>query len=111
GYAKSENLDNKALIKENYMGIRPAPGYPACPDHTEKVKLFDLLEAEKHTGVSLTESLAMNPVSSVCGWYFSHPESLYFGISKIGNDQVKKLAKQKSMEVDTLKKWLSPYLR
>ena len=111
GYAKDENLDSKALIKENYMGIRPAPGYPACPDHTEKVKLFELLEAEKNTGVSLTESLAMNPVSSVCGWYFSHPESQYFGISTIGNDQIKKLAQQKKMPVDVLQKWLSPYLK
>jgi len=111
GYAKDENLDNKALIKENYMGIRPAPGYPACPDHTEKIKLFELLEAEKHTGVSLTESLAMYPVSSICGWYFSHPESKYFGINKIGMDQVEKLAEQKNMSKDELTKWLNPYLK
>ena len=111
GYAKDENLDNKDLIKENYLGIRPAPGYPSCPDHTEKIKLFELLDAEKLTGVSLTESLAMYPVSSVCGWYFAHPESQYFGISKIGNDQVEKLAKQKNMEVEILKKWLNPYLK
>jgi len=111
GYAKDEKLDNKALIKENYLGIRPAPGYPACPDHTEKITLFELLEAEKHTGVELTESLAMNPVSSVCGWYFSHPESQYFGISRVGNDQIKKLSKQKNMPVSELKKWLSPYLK
>ena len=111
GYVKDEELDNKALIKENYVGIRPAPGYPACPDHTEKIKLFELLEAEKYTGVTLTESLAMYPVSSVCGWYFSHPESQYFGISRIGNDQLEKLAKQKNMSIDVLRKWLSPYIK
>jgi 5-methyltetrahydrofolate--homocysteine methyltransferase len=111
GYAKDENLENKELIGENYKGIRPAPGYPACPDHTEKIKLFQLLEAEKNTGVTLTESLAMQPVSSVCGWYFAHPQAKYFGINKIGLDQVEKLAKQKNMPIDELKKWLNPYLR
>ncbi len=83
GYDKDEHLTNEELIKESYKGIRPAPGYPACPDHTEKIKLFNLLNATENAGIQLTESLAMYPASSVCGWYFSHPESKYFGIGKI----------------------------
>jgi len=110
GYAKDEKLGSEEIIHENYIGIRPAPGYPACPDHTEKTKLFDLLEAEKNTGVTLTESLAMNPVSSVCGWYFAHPASRYFGISRIGQDQLTSLAKRKNIDKKVLKKWLNPYL-
>jgi 5-methyltetrahydrofolate--homocysteine methyltransferase len=94
GYAANENLDNEALIAEKYQGIRPAPGYPACPDHTEKLNLFKWLDAESATGVSLTESLAMYPASSVCGWYFSHPESKYFGIVKIGADQLQDFAQR-----------------
>src|SRR6187397_3114728 len=86
-YAKDENLSNEELIKENYKGIRPAPGYPACPDHTEKIKLFDLLNAQENIGVELTESLAMNPPASVCGWYIAHPQSHYFGVGKIMQDQ------------------------
>ena len=87
GYEKEENLSNEQLIKEEYKGIRPAPGYPACPDHTEKYKLFDLLGSEEATGIQLTESLAMYPAASVCGWYFSHPQSQYFGVGKIQRDQ------------------------
>ncbi len=110
GYSVSEAFSNEELIREQYRGIRPAPGYPACPDHTEKRKLFDLLAAEAHTGVSLTESYAMLPAASVSGWYFSHPESAYFGIGKIQKDQVKDLAKRKAMPVSELERWLSPVL-
>ena len=85
---RTNTLSNEQLIKEEYKGIRPAPGYPACPDHTEKYKLFDLLGGEKNTGITLTESLAMYPASSVCGWYFANPESKYFGIGKINKEQV-----------------------
>ncbi len=111
GYAKNETLDNDSLIREEYKGIRPAPGYPACPDHTEKIGLFRLLEAEERTGVSLTDSLAMYPAASVSGWYFAHPESRYFGVGKITNEQVKSLAERKGMDVDTMEKWLSPNLQ
>lgn len=110
GYMKDENLSNDELIKEQYSGIRPAPGYPACPDHTEKYKLFDLLDATKNTGIVLTESLAMFPASSVCGWYFAHPESKYFGIGKIEKDQVEDYAGRKNMPVDEIEKWLRPVL-
>lgn len=110
GYAKNEDLDNNALIKEKYQGIRPAPGYPACPDHTEKPTLFDLLHAEKNTGVSLTESYAMLPAASVCGWYFSHPQSRYFGVGKIKKDQVDDLAQRKGIAMDKMERWLSPNL-
>ena len=82
GYEKDETLTNEQLIKEEYKGIRPAPGYPACPDHTEKIKLFALLDATENIGIELTESLAMNPPASVCGWYIAHPQSHYFGIGK-----------------------------
>lgn len=110
GYAADETLNNEALIKEQYQGIRPAPGYPACPDHTEKATLFELLNAEQHTGVSLTESFAMFPSASVSGWYFAHPESKYFGLGKVEKDQVKDLAERKGMPVDTLERWLAPNL-
>ncbi|WP_089935455.1 methionine synthase [Candidatus Entotheonella palauensis] len=110
GYSGAETLSNEELIREQYRGIRPAPGYPACPDHTEKRKLFDLLSAEVHTGVSLTESYAMLPAASVSGWYFSHPESAYFGIGKIQKDQVQDLAVRKEMPVAELERWLSPVL-
>lgn len=109
GYAKEEQLDNDALIKEQYKGIRPAPGYPACPDHTEKNTLFQLLDAPS-IGVELTESLAMNPASSVCGLYFAHPESKYFGLGKIQKDQVEDYAKRKQMSVEEVERWLSPNL-
>ena len=110
GYAKNEQFTNEELIKESYQGIRPAPGYPACPDHTEKNKLFKLLNATEHAGIILTESLAMFPASSVCGWYFSHPESKYFGVGKIEKDQVEDYAKRKEMPLEEIERWLRPVL-
>lgn len=110
GYASSEKLTNDELIKESYQGIRPAPGYPACPDHTEKIGLFNLLDATKITGVSLTESLAMLPVSSVSGWYFGHPQAKYFGLGKITEEQVKDLAVRKNVNFEECEKWLRPVL-
>ena len=110
GYAKMESLSNQELIGEKYLGIRPAPGYPACPDHTEKRILFDLLEVEKNTGISLTESLAMYPASSVSGFYFSHPESKYFGLGKIEKDQVEDYARRKKIDLGIMEKWLAPNL-
>jgi 5-methyltetrahydrofolate--homocysteine methyltransferase len=110
GYASDEALDNVGLIEEHYQGIRPAPGYPAQPDHTEKGTLFELLEAEKHAGISLTESYAMWPGAAVSGLYFGHPESQYFGVGKIDRDQVADYAKRKGMEVALCEKWLSPIL-
>jgi 5-methyltetrahydrofolate--homocysteine methyltransferase len=110
GYAKDERRSKEDLIKEHYVGIRPAPGYSACPDHTEKYKLFDLLNATKTTGITLTESLAMFPASSVCGWYFSHPQSQYFGVGKIQRDQLADYAQRKAMKIEELERWLSPIL-
>ena len=110
GYAQDEQLKNEDLIRERYEGIRPAPGYPACPDHTEKETLFRLLNATEHTGVTLTESFAMFPTASVSGWYFSHPESKYFGIPKIDKDQVRDYAQRKGVEVEVIEKWLGSYL-
>jgi 5-methyltetrahydrofolate--homocysteine methyltransferase len=110
GYEKNENLTNDQLIKEEYKGIRPAPGYPACPEHTEKYKLFALLNATENTGIELTESLAMNPAASVCGWYFAHPKSHYFGIGKIQRDQLEDYAKRKGMSLDEAERWLRPVL-
>ncbi|GEO09301.1 methionine synthase [Segetibacter aerophilus] len=110
GYVKDENLSNEDFIKEKYQGIRPAPGYPACPDHTEKYKLFALLDATNATGIQLTESLAMYPASSVCGWYFANPESKYFGIGKIEKDQVTNYAKRKNMDLEEVERWLRPVL-
>lgn len=110
GYVKDETLTNEELVKETYQGIRPAPGYPACPDHTEKYKLFDLLKATENAGIQLTESLAMYPAASVCGWYFSHPQSSYFGINKIQEDQLTDYAQRKGMDIEEMKKWLSPIL-
>ncbi|MBK8981421.1 MAG: hypothetical protein IPM38_03625 [Ignavibacteria bacterium] len=110
GYDKSENLNYEELILEKYRGIRPAPGYPACPDHTEKWLLFELLEAEKNTGIKLTESLAMYPASSVSGMYFAHPESKYFGLGKINKDQAEDYAKRKGMTMEETERWLSPIL-
>jgi 5-methyltetrahydrofolate--homocysteine methyltransferase len=109
-YCTEEQLSNEQLIGEAYQGIRPAPGYPACPDHTEKYKLFDLLDAGNATGISLTESLAMYPASSVCGWYFSHPQSQYFGIGKILPDQVADYAERKGHPLDYIEKWLRPVM-
>lgn len=110
GYDQNEQLSNEELIKEQYMGIRPAPGYPACPDHTEKYKLFSLLKATDTIGVQLTESLAMYPASSVCGWYFSNPKSQYFGVGKIQRDQLEDYAKRKHMPIEEAERWLSPVL-
>ncbi len=110
GYGKTENLTNDDLIREKYRGIRPAPGYPACPDHTEKWTLFDLLASTEHTGVTLTESLAMHPASSVSGLYFAHPEAKYFAVGKIGRDQVEDYAERKAMTLAEAEKWLVPNL-
>jgi len=110
GYAKDELLSNDDMIKEVYTGIRPAPGYPACPDHTEKNKLFHLLDASQQIGISLTESLAMYPASSVCGWYFAHPQAKYFGVGKITKDQLHDYAARKGMDTAAAEKWLRPSL-
>ncbi len=110
GYEKDEHLTNEQLIKEEYSGIRPAPGYPACPDHTEKYKLFDLLGGEEATGIHLTESLAMYPASSVCGWYFAHPQSKYFGVGKIEKDQLEGYTIRKKMAKEEMERWLRPIL-
>ena len=110
GYAPDETFTPDELIKESYAGIRPAPGYPACPDHTEKYKLFELLNATETAGITLTESLAMYPAASVCGWYFSHPQSSYFGVGKISPDQLEDYARRKEMPVDNIARWLSPIL-
>lgn len=109
GYAKDEKLSNEELIDETYKGIRPAPGYPACPDHTEKKLIFELLEAEK-VGITLTESYAMWPGAAVSGYYFSHPDSKYFGLGKIDKDQVQDYAKRKGMSVEEIERWLAPVL-
>lgn len=110
GYAKSEILENEALIKEEYQGIRPAPGYPACPEHSEKKTLFDLMQVEKSIGITLTDSYAMYPTSSVSGFYFGHPESKYFGLGKIGEDQVEDYGKRKGVNKGQAERWLSPNL-
>lgn len=110
GYVSDEHLTNDQLIKEEYQGIRPAPGYPACPDHTEKYKLFEILGGKETTGITLTESLAMYPASSVSGWYLAHPESKYFGIGKIERDQVVDYATRKGMPVEEVERWLRPVL-
>jgi len=111
GFGKTENLTKEEIIREKYRGIRPAAGYPACPDHTEKWELFRLLDATKHTGITLTESLAMNPASSVSGLYFAAPESRYFAVGKLGRDQIEDYAKRKGMSVADVEKWLGPYLQ
>ncbi len=110
GYAAAERLGNAELIAERYQGIRPAPGYPACPDHTEKSALFDLLDARQATGIELTESYAMHPAASVSGWYFAHPESRYFGVGKIDDDQVRDYAQRKGLSVEDARRWLAPNL-
>jgi 5-methyltetrahydrofolate--homocysteine methyltransferase len=110
GYAAGEALGADALIKESYQGIRPAPGYPACPDHTEKRILFDLLRVEQHARISLTESFAMLPAASVSGWYFWHPEARYFGLGKIERDQVESYARRKGMTIEEVERWLAPNL-
>ena len=109
-YAPGEELSNDDLIHEKYRGIRPAPGYPACPDHTEKRKLFDLLQVEKNTGIELTESFAMTPTAAVSGFYFAHPDSQYFGLGRISKDQVEDYAKRKGQDLETTERWLAPNL-
>jgi 5-methyltetrahydrofolate--homocysteine methyltransferase len=110
GYAADEHLDNESLIKEKYAGIRPAPGYPACPDHTEKTKLWELLDVHAETGIELTESMAMWPGAAVSGWYFSHPQSQYFVVGRIGKDQVEDYAGRKGMSLRETERWLAPNL-
>jgi 5-methyltetrahydrofolate--homocysteine methyltransferase len=110
GYAPHENLSGEALIKEEYRGIRPAPGYPGCPDHTEKITLFRLLDAERQTGITLTENLAMYPTAAVSGLYYAHPAAKYFGLGKIGRDQVADIAARKAMPLPELERWLMPNL-
>jgi len=110
GYGKTESLSNDDLIRERYRGIRPAPGYPACPDHTEKQILWKLIDPEKNAGIKLTESCAMWPASSVSGWYFGHPQSKYFAVGKISRDQVLDYHLRKGMSVEEVERWLSPYL-
>ena len=111
GYAANENLDNAALIRESYKGIRPAPGYPACPDHLEKNTIWELLQVEENIGVLLTESLAMWPAASVSGYYFAHPEAQYFGVGKITRDQLESFSKRKQLPIEEAEKWLRPNLK
>jgi len=115
GYAKDEQLANEDLIKEQYVGIRPAPGYPACPDHTEKGTLFDLLDRADDgqtglSGVFLTESYAMFPAASVSGWYFAHPQAQYFAVGKIDKDQIESYTERKGQDLSVTERWLSPNL-
>jgi 5-methyltetrahydrofolate--homocysteine methyltransferase len=110
GYVTNEALSNQELIEEKYQGIRPAPGYPACPDHTEKSTLFNLLEAEKNTGITLTDSFAMYPAASVSGFYFAHKDAKYFGLGKISKDQVEDYAARKGKSIEETERWLSPNL-
>jgi 5-methyltetrahydrofolate--homocysteine methyltransferase len=110
GYAKDETLSNEEVIDEKYRGIRPAPGYPACPDHTEKRPLFELLDATKEAGITLTESYAMLPTAAVSGFYFSHPQSVYFAIGKVDRDQAEDYARRKGWSVDEAERWLAPVL-
>jgi len=110
GYSSEESLSSEELIKESYRGIRPAPGYPAQPDHTEKRTIFDLLDVENNIGIALTESIAMYPAASVCGLYFAHPESKYFNVGKIGKDQVLDYHKRKGMSIEETERWLRPIL-
>ena len=108
GYAPHEDLGMKDLIMEKYRGIRPAPGYPACPDHTEKQKIWSLLEVEKRAGIRLTENFAMTPPSSVSGYYFAHPEAQYFRVGMVDEDQLEDYAKRKGWSLEVAKKWLAP---
>ena len=110
GYAPDEALDNEALVREAYQGIRPAPGYPACPDHCEKGTLFELLGATEEASITLTESFAMLPAASVSGYYFWHPEAQYFGVGKIGKDQVEDYARRRGVSVEVAERWLAPNL-
>jgi 5-methyltetrahydrofolate--homocysteine methyltransferase len=109
GY-ETARLSNDQLIREEYQGIRPAPGYPACPDHTEKPELFRLLDATAHTGITLTESLAMSPAAAVSGWYFAHPKAKYFGVGRVSRDQVEDLARRKGRTQAEMERWLGSNL-
>ena len=109
GYAAEENLSNDALIAEKYQGIRPAPGYPACPDHTVKADMFKVMQV-KEIGMTLTDSYAMSPAAAVSGYYFAHPEAKYFSVDKIGEDQLNELAKRRGMNKEELARWLAPNL-
>ena len=110
GYSAQEALTNQQLIQEEYRGIRPAPGYPACPDHTEKAKLWKLLDPERNAGITLTESFAMFPTAAVSGWYIGHPDSRFFAIGKVDRDQVEDYAQRKGMSVAEVERWLGPNL-
>jgi 5-methyltetrahydrofolate--homocysteine methyltransferase len=110
GYSSNENLDNKELIKESYKGIRPAPGYPACPDHLEKNTIWKLLKVEESIGVKLTESLAMWPASSISGYYFGSEKAKYFGLGNINQDQLEDYAKRRNISIEKAEKWLGPNL-
>ncbi len=110
GYAPGEQLDVDALIREQYRGIRPAPGYPACPDHSLKPLLFDLLDAESATGITLTESFAMLPTAAVSGFYFGHPQADYFGVARVGRDQLAEYGARRGVDIDVAERWLRPNL-
>jgi 5-methyltetrahydrofolate--homocysteine methyltransferase len=110
GYGGEERLSNDELIAEKYRGIRPAPGYPACPDHTEKGPLFELLDAERAAGIKLTESYAMLPAAAVSGWYFAHPEAHYFAVDRLARDQVEDYARRKGTSIAEIERWLAPNL-
>jgi len=110
GYAADESLTNEQLVREEYRGIRPAPGYPACPDHTEKAKLWRLLDVERNAGVSLTDSYAMYPTAAVSGWYIAHPQARYFALGKIDRDQVEDYARRKGWTLEEAQRWLAPSL-
>jgi 5-methyltetrahydrofolate--homocysteine methyltransferase len=110
GYANEESLTNEQLVREEYRGIRPAPGYPSCPDHTEKAKLWQLLDVERRTGIRLTESFAMYPTAAVSGWYLAHPEAHYFPLGMVARDQVEDYARRKGMPLEEAEKWLSASL-
>jgi 5-methyltetrahydrofolate--homocysteine methyltransferase len=110
GYESTDSFTNDELIQEKYRGIRPAPGYPACPDHLEKNAIFQLLSATDAIGVSLTESLAMSPASSVSGWYFAHPDAKYFGLGKVTDEQIRDIAQRKNEPYETIARWYSSIL-
>ncbi len=110
GYADTESLSNEELVREKYRGIRPAPGYPACPDHTEKNTLWELIDPVNNAGITLTENYAMLPTASISGLYFAHPEARYFGTGKIGRDQVEDYARRKGIEVSEVERWLASVL-
>ncbi len=110
GYAPAEQLTPEAIIKEEYRGIRPAPGYPACPDHSLKPILFDLLDAGANSGATLTESFAMLPTAAVSGFYFGHPDASYFGVARVGEDQLADYAGRRGVDIETARRWLRPNL-